>query len=215
MDEYDFHVWNKTFDPIFSDICKKSRLPEKWISYKYISLDLYGNSIIKPINRYVEKLYPMPELISINNNIIILRQYNHAEIFLLKKNTGVFYNVDRPWMRQYYNTKQNGILTKECFDATFKFYVPWFIDEDVTIQYKNPTTESPFLIYEEEVKHEKIDLFPNYLEPDFVRFSFKKVGSHMINDKFGKIPKKSAMFDMVFEADDIIVERVRKFYEKD
>jgi hypothetical protein len=54
-----------------------------------------------------------------------------------------------------------------------------------------------------------------YLEPDFVEFHFKRIGNHMVNDKFGKIKRGSPMFDIVFQADDIIVERVRKFYEQD
>jgi len=37
----------------------------------------------------------------------------------------------------------------------------------------------------------------------------------MVNDLFGKIKRQSAMFDIVFEASDIIVQRVRKLYEQD
>jgi hypothetical protein len=36
----------------------------------------------------------------------------------------------------------------------------------------------------------------------------------MVNDKFGKIKRDSPMFDIVFQANDIIVEDVRSLYEK-
>ena len=46
-------------------------------------------------------------------------------------------------------------------------------------------------------------------------FKFKRVGPHMVNHKFGKIKRHSAMFDIVFKADGIIEEKVRNFYEQD
>jgi hypothetical protein len=212
--EYDFDIWHKTFDPVLYDINKKSRLPEKWISFQNVMSGKYKNSIIKPINRYVENLYQAPKLISINNNIITLRQENHAEFFLLIKKNGIFYNLDRPWMRQYYNTKFSPDVPSDCFSKTYKFYVPWFIDAKVKIKYVAPDCNTPFFIYETESKWEKNKENEKYIEPDFVAFNFKSVGPHMINDKFGKIKRNSAMFDMVFEADDIMIERVRKFYEE-
>jgi hypothetical protein len=46
-----------------------------------------------------------------------------------------------------------------------------------------------------------------------VPFQFKTVGDHMEYENFGRILRQSPMFNLTFEADDIIVERVRKFYE--
>jgi hypothetical protein len=37
----------------------------------------------------------------------------------------------------------------------------------------------------------------------------------MVNERFGKIKRESPMFDIVFQANDIIVQRVREFYEQD
>lgn len=211
----DFSIWYNTYDPIFSEISKKSRLPDKWISFQNVINGEYKDSILKPINRYVEKLYPKPELVNINNNIITLRQNNHAEFFLLIKNNKTFYNLDRPWMRQYYNTKFSPAIPENCFNGTYKFYVPWFIDAKVKIDYKIPDCDTPFFIYETQSEWEQVSETEKYIEPDFVAFNFKNIGPHMVNERFGKIKRNSAMFDMVFEADDIIVERVRKFYEKD
>jgi hypothetical protein len=36
----------------------------------------------------------------------------------------------------------------------------------------------------------------------------------MVTEKFGKIQRQSAMFDMVFSATDIIIEKIKDFYEK-
>jgi hypothetical protein len=211
---YDFDVWYKTNDPLFSKISKDSRLPEKWISYSKVANGKYKDSIIKPINSYVESLYPRPRLLSIEGNTIRLRQTNHAEFFLLEKKDGTFINMDRPWMRQYYNTEETHMPMAGCFPGTFKFYAPWYIDEDVTVSYEN-SENSPFYVYNKESSHEKVLDNTEYLEPDFVSFHFKRVGPHMVNERFGKIKRDSPMFDIVFQGSDIIVERVRNFYEQD
>jgi hypothetical protein len=212
--DYDFDIWYKTKDPVFSQISKDSRLPEKWISYSKVLDGKYKDSIIKPINAYVEALYPMPKLISIKDNIITLRQTNHAEFFLLERKDGVFINVDRPWMRQYYNTEETHMPMSGCFPGTFKFYMPWYIDADLEISYEPSSLDSPFYVYSTTKRHSVVEKTVNYLEPDFISFHFKRVGPHMVNDKFGKIKRDSPMFDIVFQANDIIVEDVRSLYEK-
>lgn len=212
--DYEFDIWYKTKDPIFSSISKKSRLPEKWITFSFINKSKYKDSIIKPINNYVETLVPPPVLISIDNKTVTLRQGNHAEFFLLKN--GMFFkNIDRPWMRQYYNTDEKFTIPDNCFRDIFKFYVPWYIDANVKVKYIQSEDSSPFFIYGSESQHSVVDLQQQYLEPDFVPFSFKKEGKHMIDNNYGKIKRQSAMFDIVFECDDIMLERVRKFYEEE
>lgn len=211
---YDFDVWYKTKDPVFSQISKDSRLPEKWISYSKVLEGRHRDSIIKPINSYVEALYPMPKLISIDNNTVRLRQTNHAEFFLLQRKNGTFVNIDRPWMRQYYNTEEDHMPMAGCFPGTFKFYVPWHIDENVDVYYEN-IEDSPFYVYDTTYSHKTVPKDTQYLEPDFVSFNFKRIGPHMVNDRFGKIKRNSGMFDIVFHGSDIIVQRVRTFYEQD
>jgi hypothetical protein len=210
---YDFDVWYKTKDPVFSQISKDSRLPEKWISYSKTLSEKYKNSIVKPINAYVDALYPMPKLISTENNTVRLRQENHADFFLLERKDGSFVNIDRPWMRQYYNTEEDHMPMAACFPGTFKFYTPWYIDEDVYVSYEN-IENAPFYVYDKGYLHNSLPEAMNYLEPDFVSFHFKRVGPHMVNERFGKIKRESPMFDIVFQANDIIVERVRNFYEQ-
>lgn len=209
----DFDIWYKTKDPVFSDISLKSRLPDKWVRFEAIARGKHKDSVIKPINKYVEELYPPPTLVSIDNGVVRLRQRNHAEFFLLEKSTN-FRNVDRPWMRQYYNTDFKMEKDEECFDDVFKFYVSWYIDLDVEVFYEKPKEDSPFVVSPNSSVHKIVETGTKYLEPDFVPFKFKRVGPHMINNRFGKIKRQSAMFDIVFKVDGIIEDKVRNFYEQ-
>lgn len=213
-ENYNFNLWYETYDPVFSEISRNSRIPIKWYSFEENKSLVYKTTIIKPINRYVEVLYPKPKLIDISDNIIRLRQYNHAEFFLLEKRHNQFFNLDRPWMRQYYQTKEHPEKIDGCFDPTYKFYTPWVIDENIKISIEQPQEDSPFFIYETSVQREKMMIDQSILEPDFVSFKFKRVGPHMVSDKFGKIKLNTPLFDIVFEGSGTIVERVKDFYEQ-
>jgi len=213
-ENYNFNLWYETYDPVFSEISRNSRIPIKWYSFEENKSLVYKTTIIKPINRYVEVLYPKPKLIDISDNIIRLRQYNHAEFFLLEKRHNQFFNLDRPWMRQYYQTKEHPEKVDGCFDPTYKFYTPWVIDENIKISIEQPQEDSPFFIYETSVQREKMMIDQSILEPDFVSFKFKRVGPHMVSDKFGKIKLNTPLFDIVFEGSGTIVERVKDFYEQ-
>lgn len=209
-----FNLWYDTKDPRFTEISQRSNIPQQWLAYQRILEGKNKDSIIKPINRYVERLVPPPKLVSIDGNTIRLRQGNHAEMFLLEKEDGEFYNVDRPWQRQYYNTALDFDGGEECFPGTFKFYVPWFVDANVMVHFLPSDVSTPFKSYATFAQYSEVPKTAIFVEPHFVAFNFKRVGTHMINDKFGKIPKQSAMYDMVFTVDDIMVERVKEFYEQ-
>lgn len=225
LDVPTFDIWYESFDPVFSRICLQSKLPGKWIEYYPITKGKNKNSPIKPINRYVERLYPKPKLVSIENNIVRLRQGNHAEIFLLvdkthrffsgNQDTDGFYNVDRPWMRQYYQTKAELPRPENCFAPMYKFYAPWFVDDNVTIHYQPSPVDTPFHTFEQVGKCVKLAIPPMFVEPHFISFYFKKEGSHMLSDVQGRILRQSAMYDMVFHADDALIERIRKQYEEE
>jgi hypothetical protein len=214
MTDYDFNIWNKTQDPNFIDISLGSRIPYKWLAYSYVKNGKYSNSIIKPINSYVENLYPFPDLIDISNNTVRLRQRNHAEIALIKNEDVEFRDIDRPWMRQYYNSSKKHEVPKDCFPKTYLFYTPWIIDEDIIVNIEKPKEDSPFHIYPKQINMKKISINQEFVEPEFVDFNFKSVGTHMKTEIYGKIPRQSAMFDIVFEASGIMIERVKDFYEQ-
>lgn len=219
MEEYkdflDYKIWFNSYDPNFLEINKRSRASDLWLDYGYVVNKKYKDCVIKPINKYAQFLYPSPELISISNGEVRLRQNTHADIFLLiKEDTGEFYHTDRPWIRQYYQSAFEHEQTADCFLGGFKFYVPWFIDLDIEVSFESPAeVESPFKIYPSRHTYSKVDPRQRHVEPAFVPFNFKRTGKHMIEQEFGVIYNGSPMFDIVFQVSDIIEERVRNFYE--
>jgi hypothetical protein len=221
----DFFIWHKSKSESFLWINKRSRVPSRWLGYPE-GIKGKGNDIIKPINLYVDRLYPKPKLISIDNNVVTIQQTNHAEIFLVNSpeiiNTmerdepykeRIMWNVDRPWIRQYYlSDREDFGDSTTCFDQTFRFYVPWIIDKNISVDIRQPKG-SPFLISEDTMSFKKILNNTQHLDPPFVHFQFKKIGNHMINQEYGKISRFSPMYNMVFEASDIMVKEIRRFYE--
>jgi hypothetical protein len=217
MDQFNFNLWYETYDPNFIEISQKSFIPERWLSYQAIDHDIFEGKVIKPINKYVESLYPRPELVSITGNTVRLRQRNHAEILLLDKDPSrenTFRNLDRPHMRQYYQTKQQYPEDHECFDQPYIFYAPWFLDADASVLFTQSEELSPFKVYDTCYSYKAIPRDSRYAEPAFIPFKFKKVGPHMINDNRGKIKRQSPMFDMVFDLNDILIKNIKDFYEK-
>jgi hypothetical protein len=207
-----FNVWYKSFTESFLDINKNSNIKPSWLEYSHVLDGEYKNSIIKPINHYVEKLYVKPNLLSIVGNIVTLQQTNHAEIFLLQMNfEDKLKALDRPHMRQFYmSDKTNSTGTR--FDQVYRFYIPWFLDIDgAKIKVLQPEN-SPFIIEEKEFISKKYEKNYAYVEPEMIFFNFKSDGPHMIDEEFGRIKRLSPMFNLEFEADDIMIERIKEFY---
>lgn len=205
---HDFDIWYKSRHESFLYINERSRVFPRWLSLEGIS---DTNDILKPINLYAKNLYPRPVPI-FSENSIELQQRTHAEIFLLNDKDG-FYNLDRPWIRQYYLSDQEYLLPDNCFPGIYRFYIPWIIDDNVTVKIKQ-SENSPFTIYEKEIKFNKLDPTIKKFDPPFVHFHFKKEGSHMIDESFSKIPRQSPMYNMEILGNDIIEERVREYYEQ-
>ena len=213
--DYDFGIWKSTYDPKFVEISFKSRVPEKWLSFQQIkSLEKYKDSVIKPINKYAEALYPAPKLISIDDNFIRLRQYSHAEVFILvNKKERKF--LDRPWLRQFYKSSYVADLDPECFDDMFVAYTPWIIDSSCEVRFVVPEEDSAFKVFETTRNCIKIPEETRYLEPFMIPFRFRKEGSHMVDLEFGKVKKPSAVYDMIIPRNAIIDLGIKEFYAKD
>ena len=208
----DFYIWQNSPDKSFMYINQRSRINDRWLRYLTVLEDgKYTESILKPINFYVQNLYPAPILLDITGNTVTLQQQNHAEIFLLQK-VDEFYNIDRPHMRQYYLSDTKLEVPEDCFPGVFRFYVPWIIDENVSVNILRPSEESPFLIQEKTIQFMKQSDSTQYIDPFMIDFQFKKIGSHMVDKDFAKIKRKVPMFNLQFTVSDIIVERVRNFY---
>jgi len=204
---HDFDIWYKSNNESFLYINERSRVFPRWLDLQEIS----KQNILIAINMYASNLYPGPVAISLDEPIV-LQQRTHAEMFLLNDLVG-FYNLDRPWIRQYYLSDKEHSLPNNCFPGIFRFYVPWIINEDVTVKITQPEN-SPFFIYETEIKFNKIDSNLKRFDPPFIHFHFKKEGAHMIDENFAKIPRQSPMYNMQILGNDIIDKRVREYYEQ-
>lgn len=222
-EEVDMFTWYKTPDPTFASINKKSRVPQEWKSFQRVLRGTYGNEIIKPINYYAEFMCDNPpELVSIEGNTVRLRQYSYAQIYVLDPNDFDSYTqfnaTDRPWIRQFYNTRFKFEAPDTCFEPTYLLYTPWIIDANVDVTYEPcKDIESPFYIYPITGSYKYIQDrdFVDELEPHWIPFHFKRVGSHIQDDlEFGMINENSPMYDIVFTADDIIIRDIKEFYER-
>jgi hypothetical protein len=90
--------------------------------------------------------------------------------------------------------------------------MPWLIDEEIKAFIEQPE-DSPFVIYPKVMNFKKIPKGTTMIETDFVYFHFKDKGNHMVDNEFGKIPRYAPMYNLRFQASDIMIERVRKMYE--
>lgn len=208
-------VWYNTPDPDFIDICKKSMVQQSWISYQKVLSGKYGSAPVKPISNYVANIGYEPELVSISGNVVRLRVHLYADMFLLKKLDQDLYHVDRPWVRQYYLTSHQMDSREDCFDGTFKFYVPWAFDENVEVSYLSPEVDSPFVIQEAKDYWHKMPKYADSVRPHFVYFKFKKTGKHMVDKELGIPRRGDPIFDIVAEFDGIMLERIKEYYAKD
>lgn len=193
------------------DILTESRLPDKWKRFDLIEDD-YSRCLIKPINRYVSNLYPRPELISINTSdlSVTLRQNTHAEIWV-KPNGDDLYALDKTWQRQFYPSS-NYYCHNECFDASYKFYMPWIIDDNVDATISK-CENSPFVINTNNIVFNKSiisDRFPEY----FIDFNIKKEGKHMIGNTYGIIDIGTPMYDIIIKLNSNQIEKVYEQYGK-
>ncbi len=203
--------WVNSENMTLWEILSESRLPEKWKRFDLIE-DIYDKCLIKPINRYVSNLYSRPEIVSIDEDehIVILRQKTHAEIWV-QPNKKNLYALDKAWQRQFYPSS-NYYSDHECFNATYKFYVPWFIDDNIEATISN-CNGSPFKINTKNIKFSRSimsERFPEY----FVDFKIKKDGSHMLGDQYGIVDIGTPMYDIIIKLDSDQIEKVYNQYGK-
>jgi hypothetical protein len=215
MAEVVMNIWSKSRKESFLYINERSNMRPDWLEYSEVLAGQYKNSIIKPINKYVEKLYIAPKLISIDNNHVILQQNNFAEIFLLLRAGQINLTaMEKAHMRQFYLSNKK-IETNNCFNDVYRFFVPWFIDEDnLEIKIKQ-ADNSPFNIEEHTFISKKYYDNVDKIEPEMINVQFKNIGSHMVDKEYGRIRRNSPLYNIEFDASDIIVEKIKEFYVKD
>jgi hypothetical protein len=52
------------------------------------------------------------------------------------------------------------------------------------------------------------------VDPEMIFFNFLSYGPHMIDEEYGRIKRLSPMFNLEFEVDDIIINKIKEFYGK-
>jgi hypothetical protein len=208
--EFNQNIWYESYDPDFLHINFISRVTANWMS-AFPVYAKYESEAIMPISNYVDNIGTVPELVSIDGNRVTLRQLVYADIYLLQEAGSDFYNVDRTWIRQYYQTNFKMPDDPECFDPTYLFFVSWIPKETTEIFYSG-VDGSPVKVFAKK----DLWIFPEvnmeFIQPHMVPLKFKKVGEHMYDDELGIIRRGMPLFDMTFTVSDIMVEKIRKFY---
>lgn len=208
----DFNIWYKSYTESFLYINERSNIKNDWLDYSRVLSGPYGNSIIKPINLYMEKMSQPPKLLSIENNFVTLQQQTFAEIMLLKrKNQTRLSAMEKIHMRQFYYGALNTKNDVDCFNEIFRFAMPWIVDvPNLRISITN-SENSPFTVFDTEINSiETAEI--KRIDPEMIFFKFKKIGRHMVDEEYGKIKLFSPMFNMSFHADDIMIDRIKEFY---
>lgn len=202
--------WLNSENLNFPSILIESRVPEKWSRHDKLE-SKYTNYLLKPVNRYVSNLYPAPEIKNIEGNKIVLRQRTHAEIWV-EDHVNALYALDKTHQRQFYPSK-NQHKFDDCFLATYKFYVPWFINKNCPAFIEPIIDEdTPFVCIKKELNFYYVDPSTEYVDTEFVDFGIKKEGSWMLDGSTGILPRLSAMYDIVVYLNEKDVELIRSQY---
>jgi hypothetical protein len=193
------------------EIIMQSGLPENWSKYNSKEI-LKINTVLKPVNNYVLNLYPKPEIINIYNNIITFRQRTHAEIWVEERSDGTLYALDKCHQRQFYPSLTN-LENKECFDPTYRFYMPWFINKEIQVKVTRIDDEAtPFYIGEKDIFARPLQELEEYAYSDFVDFKIKNTGEYHLKEKYAIISKNTAMYDMSVVLSDDEVSQIKDYY---
>jgi len=203
--------WLNSANLSLPEISMHSRLPNKWSRYDSKE-NLKIKSILKPVNNYVINFYPKPKITNITNNIVTFRQKTHAEIWVEEFNDGTLYALDKCHQRQFYPSLNN-LENKECFDPTYKFYIPWFINKNVNFKINGVEDEyAPFYIKEQTFTANYLEDSAYYAFSDFVDFKIKNTGAYYLKEKYGIISKNTAMYDMSVILDDKEISQLKDYY---
>jgi hypothetical protein len=205
--------WINSENKSFSEIIKaNTTMPGIWASSESVAHSSYHDNILKPINGYAKEFWPRPELIK-ENDITYLRYFTHAEIWFQPMLDGL-YALDKTWQRQFYPSEIYVNYLQDCFNAVYKFYIPWIFDENLTLNIKE-IKDSPFKILNTKVNFYKLNNNENW-NCDWFHFLIKSEGSHVeeYNDiTYGVIPINTPICDIIIE-DKEIINNIEREYEK-
>jgi len=203
--------WVNSEHDSFSDITKTNfQLPYHWGHSAYIKNTEYKYSVLKPVNGYAMHFYPKPELV-LNDDTAILRYKTHAEIWVEQKDNGL-YSLDKTWQRQFYPSQIQTNTPDNCFDALYKFYVPWVINKNIVCSIRQ-IEESPFKIINNTIAFNKLEdeLIWNV---DWFHFAIKNIGDHIEEyrgDIYSILKIGSNICDVIIEDESIVKELIKEY----
>lgn len=203
--------WVNSEHDSFSDITKANfQLPTHWANSSFIRSTEFSKNILKPVNGYSMIFWPKPEL-SLLDGKAVLRYKTHAEIWLEKMDKGL-YALDKTWQRQFYPSNLTVTTPSDCFDALYKFYIPWLIDKEIECDVLE-IEESPFRIVKDKANFSELDdsLIWNV---DWIHFAIKNNGDHIEEyhgDTYGIIERGSPICDIVINDKQTIEELIKEY----
>jgi hypothetical protein len=204
--------WTECSNLSFEELVIESKVPAKWARFDIISKQVLDDILI-PVNGYVLNLYPKPDIVSINGNLVQLRQKTHAEIWVKPEDDNLLYALDKCHQRQFYPSNAK-MKDQNCFSPTYKFYMPWVFSEDAELFISAVAgDESPFKIQERQLKNNKVDRKSRYINTDFINFKIKKNNKYMLSEKYGIIDIGAPMYDIFVKLKKEEISRLIKQYE--
>jgi hypothetical protein len=203
--------WVESSSLSFPEIVEGSRLIDKWARYDITHNDVKNNILI-PVNRYVSSLYPRPEIVSIKDNVVQLRQKTHSEIWIKPRKDGMLYALDKAWQRQFYPSA-NSFSNDECFNPTYRFYMPWIFSQSIDLLIVEVKKDySPFIVNSKNIKNVIQDGSNKYANTNFVDFKIKKNNKYMFEGKYGIIDIGTSMYDVFAKLTTEQISRLVKEY---
>jgi hypothetical protein len=124
------------------------------------------------------------------------------------------YALDKTWQRQFYPSEIHFNSLPNCFNAVYKFYIPWIFDDNLTLNIKQ-IENSPFKILNTKVNFYKLNKNENW-NCDWFHFLIKSEGTHIekYNDHtYGIIPINTPICDIIIENRELI-NKIEREYDK-
>jgi hypothetical protein len=178
------------------------RLPKEW-QYSNLKRN-YDGKIIKPINGYAEIFSKKPKVVESFDGYV-LRQSTHAEIWVEPLDVGI-YALDKCWQRQFYPSDMRFDIPLDCYQASYRFYTPWIIDQDISFEIRE-VTDSPFKILKNDITFNKVDYSEKVWNPAWIYFSFKKDGDHKKvydGEEYCMLPIETPVYDIIIKDTDLL-----------
>jgi hypothetical protein len=199
--------WTLSSQKTFPELIRESFVKKEWQFFDSLFLKTIEQDVIKPVNPYANIFYPMPD-IEIFSDHITLTQKTHAEIWVEPKNSNL-YILDKCMQRQFYPSSSNFIIDKNIeFDARLRFYLPWYIDENIECEVIN--LSPVFNIKSNSIVFKKnLNINEDCL---WINFAVYKNNPFMIDDSYGIIKKDTAIYSIKIYGD--VAKRLIDKYEK-